>query len=74
MAKREELRFPSREDVASDLGRRVSKGEYERMFSALRLEALPTARHGIDPATGGPTLYHPTVARRVERSPKAERK
>jgi len=68
------MNMPTRSAVAKELGRRVSRGEYERMFSALRPVQLPTAKKGISRKTGEPLMYHPIVAKRVEGSPKAERK
>ena len=66
--------IPARHIVAKELGRRVSKGEYERMFSQLRPKQLPTVKEGISRETGKPIIYHPVVASRVPESPKAQRK
>ena len=37
----------TRDDVASKLGRRVSKGEFERIFSKLTITDGPRGRHAV---------------------------
>jgi hypothetical protein len=65
--------IPSRAETSATLGRRVSKGEYERIFSRLIPVQLPTTKIGRN-ANGDKVMYHPIVAGRVPESPKAQRK
>ena len=67
------MAIPSREETAATLGRRVSKGEYERIFAELVPVQLPTVKVGYN-LNGDKAMYHPTVAKRVPASPKAQRK
>lgn len=68
---------PSRHEVAKELGRRVSKGEYERIFGRLFPKQLKTVKKGWKLGEDGKperTMYHPIVAQRHPDSPKALRK
>lgn len=67
--------IPSRAETSATLGRRVSKGEYERIFSRLIPVQLPTVKSGYN-LNGDKVMYHyhPLVAKRVPESPKAQRK
>lgn len=67
----------SRHDVARKLGRRVSKGEFERIFSKLVPNKLKTQKtvHGRDSEGNAKSVtYNPTIAARHPHSPKAIRK
>ena len=65
--------IPSRAETSATLGRRVSKGKYERIFSRLIPVQLPTVKAGYN-LNGDKFMYHPLVAKRVPESPKAQRK
>ena len=56
----------SRLDVARKLGRRVSRGEFERIFSALRVHTYAHLKRGQN--------YHPQSLVMHEASPKFRRK
>ena len=75
----------SRHDVARKLGRRVSRGEFERIFSALRVHTYAHLKWGIQFNAKGKVIvdddgvpvrvqYHPQSLVMHEASPKFRRK
>lgn len=69
--------IPTRQEAAKQLGRRVSKGEYERIFSGLQPKVLKTVKHVRYLDKDGNKQrhsYNPRIAVRHPDSPKAKRK
>ncbi len=67
----------SRHELAKHFGRRVSRGEFERIFSRLTPNKLKTQKtvHGRDSEGNAKSVtYNPVVAARHPQSPKAIRK
>lgn len=67
----------SRHEVAVELGRRVSRGEYERIFSGLHRVPLKTTKTVYRLNADGKqerVVYHPVMVVMNDHSPKFARK
>ncbi len=71
------MRMLNRQEVGAELGRRCSRGEFERIFSQLNLVTLKTIKEVVVVNAKGQRetiRFNPQVAIRHPDSPKSKRK